>query len=358
MKGHSIDGKGILAETPRCLVYACFAALLAFGQTAVGTVTYSAQSRTITATGSSPAIAPDFGLFNQTVSGSGGPSPSATASASQDSSLLYDRVTFSGALATHGGQTGSTADASSTIDVTFSVDVATDYAFSFALTNFQYGGGVSVATATLSSAPSGTTVFSGSVTEPPNPLNYSVAGTVAPGTYRFVLTLSMNASGLAFSDSFSYSGTLFFGCVNILNDVAYTQQLRTYGSVALVVDVRGDPTSYQWQKDGAPLDDNAPHLSGAHSPSLMIHNASTADEGDYQVVVAGNCGSETSSPATLDVLPPCPGDFNHDGNVTVNDILVFLAAWFGHAPAADVNGDGSITVQDIFDFLAAWFAGC
>jgi len=56
--------------------------------------------------------------------------------------------------------------------------------------------------------------------------------------------------------------------------------------------------------------------------------------------------------------PPCVGDFNGDGHVTVQDIFDFLTAWFAHDLRADVNGSGTVTVQDIFDFLASWFAGC
>jgi hypothetical protein len=54
----------------------------------------------------------------------------------------------------------------------------------------------------------------------------------------------------------------------------------------------------------------------------------------------------------------CPGNFNGDGLLSVQDIFDFLAAYFGNSPTADVNASGVLTVQDIFDFLAAYFAGC
>jgi hypothetical protein len=54
----------------------------------------------------------------------------------------------------------------------------------------------------------------------------------------------------------------------------------------------------------------------------------------------------------------CKADFNQSGQVSVQDIFDFLAAWFAGSPAADFNGASGITVQDIFDFLTAWFAGC
>lgn len=56
--------------------------------------------------------------------------------------------------------------------------------------------------------------------------------------------------------------------------------------------------------------------------------------------------------------PDCPADFNNSGNVSVQDLFDFLAAFFSGAPQADFNGVGGITVQDLFDFLAAFFTPC
>ncbi|HVU64597.1 MAG TPA: CRTAC1 family protein [Phycisphaerales bacterium] len=52
----------------------------------------------------------------------------------------------------------------------------------------------------------------------------------------------------------------------------------------------------------------------------------------------------------------CPGDWNADGQVSVQDIFDYLNDWF--AGSADVNGSGTTTTQDIFDFLNGWFSGC
>ncbi len=54
----------------------------------------------------------------------------------------------------------------------------------------------------------------------------------------------------------------------------------------------------------------------------------------------------------------CPADFNLNGQVTVQDIFDFLAAWFAASQTADVNGSGTVSVQDVFDYLALWFVGC
>ncbi|MFN7020566.1 MAG: GC-type dockerin domain-anchored protein [Phycisphaerales bacterium] len=54
----------------------------------------------------------------------------------------------------------------------------------------------------------------------------------------------------------------------------------------------------------------------------------------------------------------CIADFNNSGEVTVQDLFDFFAAYFAGDPRADVNNDGTLAVQDIFDYLALYFAGC
>ncbi len=66
---------------------------------------------------------------------------------------------------------------------------------------------------------------------------------------------------------------------------------------------------------------------------------------------------------TFRVSAACPGDFNRDQRITVQDLFDFLAAWFGGTssgvtPDADISGEGALTVQDLFDFLALWFGTC
>jgi hypothetical protein len=56
--------------------------------------------------------------------------------------------------------------------------------------------------------------------------------------------------------------------------------------------------------------------------------------------------------------PPCTADFNHSGDITVQDIFDFLDAYFANQSSANINADAGISVQDIFDFLAAYFSGC
>lgn len=64
----------------------------------------------------------------------------------------------------------------------------------------------------------------------------------------------------------------------------------------------------------------------------------------------------------------CPADFDRNGERSIDDIFVFLNAWFSNctgqngAPcnglSADVNHDCVRDIDDIFVFLDQWFAGC
>lgn len=57
-------------------------------------------------------------------------------------------------------------------------------------------------------------------------------------------------------------------------------------------------------------------------------------------------------------IPYCPGDFDQDGTVAVNDIFAFLTGWFGGDPAANIDGLNGNDVPDIFLFLTNWFSPC
>lgn len=54
----------------------------------------------------------------------------------------------------------------------------------------------------------------------------------------------------------------------------------------------------------------------------------------------------------------CPADFNGDGAVNTQDVLLFLNAWTTGDSSADFNGDGAVNTQDVLAFLNAWSTGC
>jgi probable HAF family extracellular repeat protein len=88
--------------------------------------------------------------------------------------------------------------------------------------------------------------------------------------------------------------------------------------------------------------------TGMSADGLVICGIGFSPEGIQEGWVANLRGA----------TPLCPGDFNHSGSVTVQDVFDFLGAFFTLHPEADVNGRDGITVQDVFDFLTAFFTPC
>jgi hypothetical protein len=78
--------------------------------------------------------------------------------------------------------------------------------------------------------------------------------------------------------------------------------------------VASGPVTYQWRKDGEPLEDNE-RIDGSHTELLRIEGVKSFDVAAYDVVVMRECGSRISRTAnlTLKTLPAmemsgtCPG---------------------------------------------------
>ncbi len=94
--------------------------------------------------------------------------------------------------------------------------------------------------------------------------------------------------------------------------------------------------------------------------SSVQDNIAISRNGRYLLVEATvlNTSTSASRRGTLLLRLNCPADFNGNGEVTVQDIFDFLAAYFVGDASADFNGAGGVTVQDIFDYLAAYFTPC
>ncbi len=86
-----------------------------------------------------------------------------------------------------------------------------------------------------------------------------------------------------------------------------TNQSVTAGSDVLL-SARGagtPPLSYQWLKNGGALSDGG-NRSGVNTAGLLLAGAQTNDAGNYQVVIANDLNSVTSSVAVLAVSPAAP----------------------------------------------------
>ncbi|MFN7020001.1 MAG: GC-type dockerin domain-anchored protein [Phycisphaerales bacterium] len=63
-----------------------------------------------------------------------------------------------------------------------------------------------------------------------------------------------------------------------------------------------------------------------------------------------------SSPQSLPTV--CTADMDGTGNVTLDDLFIYLDRWFTNAPTADLNDDGTVSLQDLFDYVNVWFTPC
>jgi len=57
---------------------------------------------------------------------------------------------------------------------------------------------------------------------------------------------------------------------------------------------------------------------------------------------------------TTPINPLCPADFDDDGDVDTNDLLLLLGAWGTSGPDGDVDEDGDVDTEDLLALLAAW----
>ena len=111
----------------------------------------------------------------------------------------------------------------------------------------------------------------------------------------------------------------------------------------------------------------------ASSPSLVTYswsgigtfNSTTTanpfvkqfESGTYTVTVSNSGGSTTG---TVTVVNSLPSDINYDGQVNVNDFLIFVNAYgqpCSHCPS-DINQDGQVNVNDFLVFVNAYNTSC
>ncbi len=146
-------------------------------------------------------------------------------------------------------------------------------------------------------------------------------------------------------------------------DAAFTARAASgYGTIA-----------YEWRKDGTPLN-NGPtgtgsSLSGAtgfaaagSEMTLLIADASSADEGMYECQVSstgtGCAGNSTSVAASLLVTDCCYADCNASTSLTIADFACFQTKFAAADPYADCNASGTLTIADFACFQAEFAAGC
>jgi hypothetical protein len=156
------------------------------------------------------------------------------------------------------------------------------------------------------------------------------------------------------------------GIFSVWTDPQITQQpydrfALVGGALAFWVRFTGGDTTLhcEWRHNGQNLDPNDPRFRGVNDWLLVINPVAVADAGQYDVVLAGECGDAISEPAVL-IVPPL-GDMNCDGATDVGDINPFVMAIsdpntymysfpYCDIMLGDVNQDGVLDFADIVPF--------
>ncbi len=170
------------------------------------------------------------------------------------------------------------------------------------------------------------------------------------------------------------------------------QSILSGQTLVLSANVRAgvDGVSVQWRRNGVSIV-NGPGgaspgggaVSGASGPlpsptngtptTLTITSTQASDIGAFTAMFTNFCGSVTSVPATVTLIPPCsssdlagPGlSPGHDGELTADDIILFISRFIAGnvlsdiaGPGPSVGADGELTADDIILFISRFTAGC
>jgi hypothetical protein len=216
---------------------------------------------------------------------------------------------------------------------------------------------------TIASAPQPATVCAGGNT------GFSVtAGGTGPFSYEWKrgntnvgtnsATLTLN--GVTANDAGLYTVVITGACgmietqpvlltVNPVTSIVTPPQPQSVntGQMAQFSVVAGGtgPFHYQWKKGAANV--------GTDSPTLTLNSVTTADSGNYLVVVTGACGNATSNPAALTVNAPPTIVAQTPARVAGSQAASLPLATVGDAETAagalvvTINNSGSATVNGV-----------
>lgn len=158
------------------------------------------------------------------------------------------------------------------------------------------------------------------------------------GNISGAATKNLEISNADVADAGSYTCTVSGDCVTQTSVIAqlFVQPGTTISlhpsdatrceeeDVTFSVLSEGSNLSYQWQKDGVNLSDDA-FISGSNTSNLSISDVNISDAGSYVCVVTGDCGLQNSLPAELSVnektlitLQPSGNDLCEGESITLS----------------------------------------
>lgn len=129
------------------------------------------------------------------------------------------------------------------------------------------------------------------------------------------------------------------------------------------------PVQYRWQKleSGTwtdliedPLctltyDSNLFDVKAVNTSQLRLGFLSGTYRGRYRCVVTNDCGTVTTGVARI---TNCPADYNTDGGVDADDVILYFADWDAGSDEADFDNNGGVDSDDVIGFFSRWDAGC
>jgi len=131
------------------------------------------------------------------------------------------------------------------------------------------------------------------------------------------------------------------------------------GQASFTVQTSGSaPLSYQWSKDGGPLDDSA-RISGAHGATLTIAQLTAGDSGGYTVAVSNPVGATNSAAAVLVVTDPDAAGtivWQREGRgqgAVISPALSAEGAVYGRSDSNRVVALSGATGEKLWEFAAA-----
>ena len=154
-------------------------------------------------------------------------------------------------------------------------------------------------------------------------------------------------------------------CEPVPIQVPETRTTCLQGNVPLRVTAIGAGTlTYQWRRNGTPLSDGTTGtgslIAGSTTANMIVSGFGYADEGDYDAIVTGDCGTTTTVKATVTI---CASDLNCDNVVNDGDFSVFAPAYdlldcldpaMPVGCPSDINRDGFVDDLDFTLFVQAY----
>ncbi|MFM9957671.1 MAG: multicopper oxidase domain-containing protein [Phycisphaerales bacterium] len=127
----------------------------------------------------------------------------------------------------------------------------------------------------------------------------------------------------------------------------------------------GDVLTYQWRRNNVNLS-NGPQpggsvVSGATTNTLTIAAPDPRDAAAYTCVITNPCGTQTTTPVNLLVIPRCPGDLNFSNSRNTADLTLFLSNFARTTfpgTNGDLNFDGVVNTADLTNFLSVFGVPC